>query len=55
MSVALLHVYIRYTVESFSFGEGGGVNVRGQPNVISSVNSLVCLKTIVLTGIFAPV
>lgn len=50
MSVALLHVYIRYTVESFSFGEGG-VNVRGQPNVISPVNSLLCLTTIVLTGI----
>lgn len=53
----LYYMYIGYTVESFSFvgGGGGGVNVRGQPNVISSVNSLVCLTTIVLTGIFAAV
>lgn len=51
-SQLLYYMYIGCTVESFSFV---GVNVRGQPNVISSVNSLVCLTTIVLTGIFAPV
>lgn len=52
----LYYMYIGYTVESFSFvGGGGGVNVRGQPNVISSVNSLVCSTTIGLTGIFATV
>lgn len=55
MSVALLHVHRVYCGIIFIRGGRGGVNVRGQPNVISSVNSLVCSTTIGLTGIFATV